>query len=248
MHEELEETFGVPVIEAYGMTEAAHQMASNPLPPGERKPGSVGLPTGLEIAVLGDDGRPAPAGETGRVAIKGPTVFAGYESNHEANADSFADGWFDTGDEGLLDDDGYLFLKGRSKEFINRGGEKVAPAEVEDAMLGHPDVIEAVSFAVPDERLGENVGAAVVLREGAHVTEHELQRRVASRLADFKVPSVVVFVDDIPKGSTGKLQRIGLAERLGVVESVRAGTPGLRRRRATTSNARLRSSGPRRST
>ena len=222
VHEDLEEAFGVPVIEAYGMTEAAHQMTTNPLPPGKRKAGSVGLPTGVDLAVLGMDGHPAAAGETGRVAIKGPTVFAGYESNREANAESFVEGWFLTGDEGLLDDDGYLFLKGRSKEFINRGGEKVAPAEVENALLGHPDVIEAVSFAVSDERLGEDVGAAVVRREGAHVTEHELQRRVASRLADFKVPSVIVFVDEVPKGSTGKLQRIGLAERLGVVESVRA--------------------------
>jgi non-ribosomal peptide synthetase component E (peptide arylation enzyme)/thioesterase domain-containing protein/aryl carrier-like protein len=222
VHEELEEAFGVPVIEAYGMTEAAHQMASNPLPPGARKPGSVGLATGIDIAVLGADDRPAPASETGDVVIKGPTVFAGYESNREANSDSFTNGWFRTGDEGLLDDDGYLFLKGRSKEIINRGGEKVAPAEVEDAILGHPDVVQAVSFAVPNTRLGEDVGAAVVLREGSHVTEHELQERVASRLADFKVPSVVVFVDDIPKGPTGKLQRIGLAERLGVVESARA--------------------------
>ncbi len=221
VHEGLEEAFGVPAIEAYGMTEAAHQMTSNPLPPGERKAGSVGLPTGIEIALLGADGEPVPAGQEGRVAIKGPTVFSGYESNAEANAESFVDGWFLTGDEGTLDDDGYLFLRGRSKEIINRGGEKVAPAEVEDAILGHPDVLQAVSFAVPDTRLGEDVGAAVVVNEGSHVTEHELQERVASRLADFKVPSVVLFVDDIPKGPTGKLQRIGLAERLGIVEEAR---------------------------
>ncbi len=216
VHEDLEQAFGVPVIEAYGMTEAAHQMTSNPLPPGERKAGSVGLPTGVEIAVLGADGRPAATGEAGRVAIKGETVFAGYESNPEANADSFTDGWFLTGDEAVLDDDGYLFLKGRSKEIINRGGEKVAPAEVEDAILGHPDVAQAASFAVPDTRLGEEVGAAVVLRRGAHVSAHEIQRHAAAKLADFKVPRQVVFVDDIPKGPTGKLQRIGLAERLGV--------------------------------
>jgi non-ribosomal peptide synthetase component E (peptide arylation enzyme)/thioesterase domain-containing protein/aryl carrier-like protein len=216
IHAELEEAFGVPVVEAYGMTEAAHQMASNPLPPRERKPGSVGLPTGVEIAVLGEHGLPTRAGEIGDVAIKGSSVFAGYESNKEANAESFVNGWFLTGDEGLLDDDGYLFLKGRSKEIINRGGEKVAPAEVEDAILGHPDVAQAASFAVPDARLGEEVGAAVVLRPGAHVSEHEIQQHAAAKLADFKVPRQVVFVDDIPKGPTGKLQRIGLAERLGV--------------------------------
>ena len=183
------------------MTEAAHQMASNPLPPGERKPGSVGLPTGAEIAVLGEHGLPTRAGEIGDVAIKGSTVFAGYESNKEANAESFVNGWFLTGDEGLLDDDGYLFLKGRSKEIINRGGEKVAPAEVEDAILGHPDVAQAASFAVPDARLGEEVGAAVVLRPGAHVSEHEIQQHAAAKLADFKVPRQVVFVDDIPKAN-----------------------------------------------
>ena len=154
VHAELEEAFGVPVIEAYGMTEAAHQMASNPLPPRERKPGSVGLPTGAEIAVLGERRPPARAGEIGDVAIKGSTVFAGYESNKEANAESFVNGWFLTGDEGLLDDDGYLFLKGRSKEIINRGGEKVAPAEVEDAILGHPDVAQAVELRRPRRQTG----------------------------------------------------------------------------------------------
>jgi oxalate---CoA ligase len=221
VHAELEEAFGVPVIEAYGMTESAHQMTSNPLPPGVRKPGSVGLPTGIEIAVLGADGRPAATGEVGRVGIRGETVFAGYESNKEANAESFSDGWFLTGDEGELDDDGYLFLRGRSTEFINRGGEKVAPAEVEDAILEHPDVVQAVSFAVPDERLGEEVAAAVVLRRGAHVTEHEIQRHAAAKLADFKVPRQVVFVDDIPMGPTGKLRRLGLAERLGIGQVAR---------------------------
>jgi thioesterase domain-containing protein len=174
------------------------------------------VPTGIQIAVLGAVGRPAATGEPGRVAIRGETVFAGYESNPEANAESFTDGWFLTGDEGVLDGDGYLFLQGRTKEIINRAGEKVAPAEVDDALLGHPDVVQAVSFAVPDERLGEEVGAAVVLREGSDVTARELQERVARRLADFKVPRFVVFVDDVPKGPTGKLQRIGLAETLGI--------------------------------
>ncbi|HEU0303201.1 MAG TPA: AMP-binding protein [Gaiellaceae bacterium] len=212
VHRSLERAFGVPVIEAYGMTEAAHQIASNPLPPGERKPRSVGVPTGVEITVLGE-------GEVGEVAIRGDTVFDGYAANPEANAEAFVDGWFRTGDEGSIDEDGYLFLRGRTKEIVNRGGEKVSPAEVEDALLGHPDVEQAASFAVPDERLGEDVGAAVVVREGSSVTERELQERVAEQLADFKVPSTVRIVREIPKGPTGKLQRLGLAERLGITGS-----------------------------
>ena len=218
VYDALEETFGVPVIEAYGMTEAAHQMASNPLPPGVRKRGAVGLPTGIELAVLGSDDHALPPGEVGEVVIRGGTVFAGYESNPEANAEAFIDGWFRTGDEGSFDEDGYLCLRGRIKEIINRAGEKVSPAEVEDALLGHPDVMEAASFSVPDARLGEDVGAAVVLRAESQATERDLQEHAARQLADFKVPSVVRIVDEIPTGPTGKLQRIGLAERLGVTE------------------------------
>jgi acyl-CoA synthetase (AMP-forming)/AMP-acid ligase II len=157
-------------------------------------------------------------GEIGEVVIRGETVFSGYEANPEANTAAFADGWFRTGDEGSFDEDGYLFLRGRSKEIINRAGEKVSPGEVEDVLLGHPDVEQAVSFAVPHERLGEDVGAAVVLREGSRTTERELQEHAAGQLADFKVPSVVAVVDEIPTGATGKLQRIGLAERLGIGE------------------------------
>jgi oxalate---CoA ligase len=209
VHEGLERAFGVPVIEAYGMTEAAHQLASNPLPPAVRKPGSVGVPTGVEVAVIGD-------GEVGEVVIRGDTVFAGYESNPEANAEAFVDGWFRTGDEGFFDEDGYLHLRGRTKEIINRGGEKVSPGEVEGALLAHPDVQQAACFAVPDDRLGEDVGAVVVLRDESLVTERELQQSVATQLADFKVPRIVRPVDEIPKGPTGKVQRIGLAERLGI--------------------------------
>ena len=221
VHDALEETFEVPVVEAYGMTEAAHQMASNPLPPGTRKRGSVGPACGVAIAVLRTDGALAPAGEVGEIVIRGETVFAGYDANPDANADAFVDGWFRTGDEGCFDGDGYLFLRGRIKEIVNRGGEKISPAEVEDALLGHADVEQAVSFSVPHPRLGEDVGAAVVLRPGSQASTRELQECVAARLADFKVPSVVVIVDEIPTGATGKLQRIGLAERLGVVESQR---------------------------
>jgi acyl-CoA synthetase (AMP-forming)/AMP-acid ligase II/thioesterase domain-containing protein/aryl carrier-like protein len=215
--EELEATFGVPVIEAYGMTEAAHQIASNPLPPGERRPGSVGTAAGPELAILDASGRQLPARAIGEVAIRGSSVFSGYESNPEANALAFADGWFRTGDEGYLDDDGYLFLRGRLKEIINRGGEKVAPGEIEEALLAHPAVAQAVAFAVPDARLGEEVGAAVVLRDGAlEPGVQELQAFVGERLADFKVPRTVAVVEEIPKGATGKLQRLGLAERLGI--------------------------------
>jgi acyl-CoA synthetase (AMP-forming)/AMP-acid ligase II/acyl carrier protein len=217
IHEALERAFEVPVIEAYGMTEAAHQIATNPLPPAARKPGSVGRPTGVEIAVR----------EDGEIVVRGETVFDGYDANPEANAQAFVDGWFRTGDEGSLDEDGYLFLRGRTKEIINRAGEKVSPAEVENALLAHPDVEQAASFAVPDTRLGEDVGAAVVVRDGAVVTEHELQALVAERLADYKVPSTVRVVTEIPKGATGKVERLGLAKRLGIVEAGRAFEPAV---------------------
>ncbi|GIV57622.1 MAG: AMP-dependent synthetase [Rhodothermaceae bacterium] len=212
----LEATFGVPVIEAYGMTEAAHQIASNPLPPGVRKPGSVGRPAGPEVALMDAAGRLLPTGTAGEVVVRGPNVTAGYAGNPEANARAFTDGWFRTGDEGYLDEDGYLVLTGRIKEMINRGGEKVAPREVDEVLLDHPAVAQAVTFAVPDERLGEEVGAAVVLHAPGAVDARTLRRFVAERLAAFKVPRHIVFVDAIPKGPTGKLQRIGLAERLGV--------------------------------
>ena len=160
----LEQALGVPVIESYGMTEAAHQMASNPLPPGERKPGSVGVAAGPDITVLGPDGQELPVGSVGEVAVRGASVFSGYENAPEVNASAFTNGWFRTGDEGLLDAEGYLFLRGRIKEIINRGGEKIGPLEIEDALLSHPDVQEAVAFSIPDERLGEEVGAAIVPR------------------------------------------------------------------------------------
>ena len=217
--EELEARFGVPVVEAYGMTEASHQMASNPLPPAARKPGSVGRATGIEITILDPEGRPAAPGSIGEVAIRGATVFDGYEANPEANAAAFVDGWFRTGDEGTLDADGYLSLHGRLKELINRGGEKVAPVEVEEALLSIPGVAQAVVFAMPDPRLGEAVAAAVVEAEGARLTERDLQARVAERLADFKVPRAIRVVPEIPKGPTGKIQRIGMAKRLGLDDS-----------------------------
>ena len=214
--DELRELFGVPVIEAYGMTEATHQMCANPLPPAEAKPRSVGVPTGIDLAVLDGRGRPKPAGVRGEVAVRGPTVIDGYENNPEADRAAFASGWFRTGDEGYVDADGYLFLTGRLKEQINRGGEKISPLEVDEALLGHEAVAQAVTFAVPHPKLGEEVAAAVVTVEGASVTERELRRFLSESLAAFKVPRRVLFLDELPKGPTGKLQRIGLAERLGL--------------------------------
>ena len=212
---ELEATFGAPLIEAYGMTEAAHQMASNPLR-GNRKPGSVGVAAGPEVAVMNDKGDLMTPGETGEIVIRGPNVTAGYENNAKANAEAFCNGWFRTGDQGVLDADGYLKLTGRLKEIINRGGEKISPREVDEVLMDHPAVRQVVTFAMPHEKLGEDVAAAVALRDGFHAGEKELREFAGERLAPFKVPRKIVFLDEIPKGATGKLQRIGLAEKLGL--------------------------------
>ena len=213
---ELESTFNAPVIESYGMTEAAHQMTSNPMPPLARKPGSVGLPAGPEIAIMDADGALQALGARGEVVIRGPNVTDGYRNNPQANDEAYARGWFRTGDQGQLDDDGYLTITGRLKEIINRGGEKISPREVDEALLQHPAVGQAVTFAMPHERLGEEVAAAVVLRDGSAAEERELRRFVGDRLADFKTPRRIVILDEIPKGATGKVQRIGLAEQLGL--------------------------------
>ena len=220
----LAETFGAPVIEGYGMTEAAHQMCSNPLPPRAQKPGAVGVPAGPEVRIADEDAPELLADDAvGEVVISGPNVTPGYEGNPEANAKSFfeAEGrrWFRTGDQGAFDSEGYLTLTGRLKEIINRGGEKVSPLEVDGVLSDHPAIAQAVTFALPHPKLGEEVAAAVVLREGAEATEREIRDFAAERLADFKVPRKVVILEEIPKGATGKLQRIGLAEKLGLVEA-----------------------------
>jgi acyl-CoA synthetase (AMP-forming)/AMP-acid ligase II len=212
----LEETFGCPVIEAYGMTEASHQMASNQLPPGLRKPGAVGAAAGPEIGIFTAEGAALPSGEAGEICIRGENVTLGYRDNPKANADSFRGGWFRTGDEGVMDADGFIRITGRLKEMINRGGEKVAPREVDDVLMEHPAVAQAVTFALPHDKLGEEVAAAVVLREGEAATAKDLRDFAAKSLAGFKVPREIVFLDEIPKGATGKLQRIGLAEKLGL--------------------------------
>jgi acyl-CoA synthetase (AMP-forming)/AMP-acid ligase II len=210
----LTELFAVPVVEAYGMTEASHQMTCNPLPPGTTKRGSVGVATGIEVAILDAEHRLLPPGDRGEVAIRGATVVDGYENNPAANQAAFIAGWFRTGDEGVLDDDGYLFLTGRLKEQINRGGEKISPLEIDEILLRHPAIAEAVTFAIPHDKLGEEIGAAVVLIEGHVVSEAELRDFVRQQLAPFKVPKQIVLVAEIPKGATGKIQRIGLASRL----------------------------------
>jgi acyl-CoA synthetase (AMP-forming)/AMP-acid ligase II/thioesterase domain-containing protein len=215
---ELELLFGVPVLEAYGMTEAAHQMASNPLPPRRRKPGSVGVPVGTRIEVIDDEGHPLEPGRTGEIVVQGDNVIKSYFSNAEANASSFIGSWFRTGDEGYFDEDGYLFINGRTKEIINRGGEKVSPREVEEVLLEHPAVAEAVVFAMRDRWLGEEVAAAVVPRAGRRLDEADLCGFAAKRLADFKLPRRIVFLSELAKGPTGKLQRIGLADRLGILQ------------------------------
>jgi acyl-CoA synthetase (AMP-forming)/AMP-acid ligase II/thioesterase domain-containing protein len=211
----LEQSFGVPLVEAYGMTEASHQIACNPLPPRARKPGSVGVAVGPEVGIMDEAGRLLPAGERGEIVIRGPNVVRGYENNPAANEKSFTAGWFRTGDEGHLDSEGYLYITGRLKEMINRGGEKVSPREVDEVLLDHPAVAQAVTFAVPHPALGEDVAAAVVLREGVYATGSEIRDYAAVHLTAVKVPRQVVIVPEIPKGPTGKLQRIGLAERLG---------------------------------
>jgi acyl-CoA synthetase (AMP-forming)/AMP-acid ligase II len=213
---ELEAVFGAPLIEAYGMTEASHQMASNPLPPAARKPGTVGRAAGPEIAIMDGSGAVLPAGATGEIVIRGPNVTDGYENNPQANAEAFTNGWFRTGDQGTMDADGYLTITGRLKEIINRGGEKISPREVDEVLMDHPAVAQVVTFAIPHEKLGEDVAAVVVLREGQQATERELRDFVGRRLADYKVPRKILFMDEIPKGATGKLQRIGLAQKLGL--------------------------------
>jgi len=208
---QLESRLGVPVLEAYGMTEAAHQMASNPLPPGKRNPGTVGRGTGVRIGILGPEGTELPAGQRGEVVIAGPNVIDGYEDNPAANADSFTAGWFRTGDQGVVDADGYLRLTGRIKELINRGGEKIAPREIDDVLLAHPAVAEAVAFGVPHPMWGEVVAAAVVLHEP--VAEAELLAWCRDRLAGFKCPDHLHVVEAIPRTATGKIQRLSVAAR-----------------------------------
>jgi acyl-CoA synthetase (AMP-forming)/AMP-acid ligase II len=212
MMAKMERVFGAPVLEAYGMTEASHQMCSNPQPPAVRKPGSVGPGTGLKVSIMDAKGNHLPTEERGEVVIQGPNVVDGYENNPEANAASFTNGWFRTGDQGYLDADGYLTLTGRIKELINRGGEKIAPREIDEVLLTHPSVAEAVAFGVPHASWGEEVAAAVVLREPQ--TEAVILNYCKERLADFKRPKKIYIVETIPRTATGKIQRGAVAKAL----------------------------------
>jgi acyl-CoA synthetase (AMP-forming)/AMP-acid ligase II len=207
----LEEMYQAPVLEAYGMTEASHQMTSNPLPPRAARPGSVGVPAGAQVRIIDQAGRPRPDGQAGEVAVRGPGLTPGYRNDPEANAESFVGGWFRTGDRGRLDD-GYLVLEGRIKELINRGGENISPAEVEAVLKEHPAVADAVCFGVADDKYGQVVGAAVVLRGPAD--EAELRRSCRGSLADYKVPKVIHVVPEIPRTATGKVQRVRFAAQL----------------------------------
>jgi amino acid adenylation domain-containing protein len=224
---DIESAFGVPLIEAYGMTEAAPQIASNRLPPFKRKPGSVGAAAGPEVAIMDEAERILRAGETGEVVIRGPNVIDGYDSDAVADAEAFAGGWLRTGDLGHLDADGYLFLTGRLNEVINRGGEKVPPQLVEQVLLEHPAIAEAVVFGIPHPVLGETVAAAIVLKPGNDPGPSVQQVRdfAAERLARFEVPQRIVVVDRIPLGSTGKLARKDLMRALGLGESGGRGRP-----------------------
>ncbi|HUQ84161.1 MAG TPA: acyl--CoA ligase [Gemmatimonadaceae bacterium] len=213
---QLESLYGIPVIEAYGMTEAAHQMASNALPPRPRKPGTVGPSAGPEIRIVDTTGTTVPVGATGEIVIRGPNVMTAYENNPAANADAFYGDWFRTGDQGTMDADGYVSITGRLKEIINRGGEKISPREVDEIMMEHPAVHQWVTFGMPHAMLGEEVAAAVVLKQGAQASDAELREFAKVKLADFKCPKKILIVPEIPVGATGKLQRIGLAQKLGL--------------------------------
>ncbi len=214
--EKMKKVFGAPITEAYGMTETAHQIASNPLPPGIRKPGAVGLGIGVEVAIMDEEGELVSAGMPGEVVARGFNVMDGYENNPEANKEALVEGWLRTGDLGVMDEDGYLTITGRLSERINRGGEKFSPADVDHVLLAHPTVAEALAFAVPHEKLGEDIHAAVVLDKPA--TEQELRQYCADHLADFKVPRRIHILEALPYGKTGKPMRAAMAQTLGLKE------------------------------
>src|SRR6202451_3009507 len=212
--QKIEGLFGVPFVEAYGMTEAAHQMTSNPLPPRHRKAGSVGVGTGLRIRIMNKEGNDLGTNQRGEVAIQGANVFRGYENNPEANARAFVNGWFLTGDEGMLDQDCYLHLTGRIQDIIIRGGENIAPPEVDEILLRHPAVCAAVTFGCVHPTLGEEVAAAVVLHEKNGATEANLIKHACEFLAEYKCPKKIYLVKSIPTTATGKIRRRAVAAAL----------------------------------
>ena len=215
--EKLNEVFNCPVIEAYGMTEATHQMTSNPLPPKSQKPGFVGIPAGPEVCIMDTNNKILNQGEEGEVCIKGENVTSGYENNPDANKNSFSNGWFRTGDQGYFDKDGYLKISGRLKEIINKGGEKISPLEVDNILMDHPNIEQAVCFGYEDKMLGEDIASAIIIKEGMKCTEDDIKIYANEKLAKFKIPKKIFFVNEIPKGATGKLQRNTLAKKFGLV-------------------------------
>lgn len=210
--EQIEATLHAPVVQSYSMTEAAHLMTTNPLPPKTRKTNSVGYGFGVDVGIMDDNGNLLPTGSLGEVVVKGANVIDGYENNPQANATAFVNGWFRTGDQGFLDEEGYLSLTGRLKELINRGGEKISPLEVDDVLLRHPAVSEALAFAVPHKTLGEDIHAAVVLK--SPVDEKQLHSHCSQMLAEFKVPAKFHILEELPRGATGKLQRLNMSKLL----------------------------------
>ena len=216
LYERMEAYFGVPVLEAYGMTEASHQIASNLLPPGRRLAGSVGAPTGVALRIVDNDGVDVEPGSAGQIIIKGPSVTPGYLNNAEANLEAFLDGWFKTGDLGHVDPQGYVQISGRLKELIIRGGENISPVEIEEVLMRHPSVKDAVCFGVPDAKYGEVVAAAVAV--GDPVSDRELRDHCRLALSSFKIPTRIYVLDELPRTVTGKVQRrrmISLLEGLG---------------------------------
>jgi len=213
---DLNEVFSCPVIEAYGMTEATHQMTSNPLPPKQQKAGFVGLPAGPEVCIMNENGDVLKQGDEGEVCIKGENVTVGYDNNEEANKTSFTNGWFRTGDQGYFDKDGYLKISGRLKEIINKGGEKISPLEVDNVLMDHPLIDQAVCFGYDDKMLGENIASAIIIKSGEKCSENDVLQYAQEKLAKFKIPKKIFFVEEIPKGATGKLQRNVLAKKFGL--------------------------------
>ena len=213
---DLNDVFSCPVIEAYGMTEATHQMTSNPLPPKQQKAGFVGLPAGPEVCIMNENGEVLNQGDEGEVCIKGENVTLGYDNNEEANKTSFTNGWFRTGDQGYFDNEGYLKISGRLKEIINKGGEKISPLEVDNVLMDHPLIDQAVCFGYEDKMLGENIASAIIIKSGEICSENDVLEYAKEKLAKFKIPKKIFFVEEIPKGATGKLQRNVLAKKFGL--------------------------------
>ena len=213
---DLNDVFSCPVIEAYGMTEATHQMTSNPLPPKQQKAGFVGLPAGPEVCIMNENGEVLKQGDEGEVCIKGENVTLGYDNNEEANKTSFTNGWFRTGDQGYFDNEGYLKISGRLKEIINKGGEKISPLEVDNVLMDHPFIDQAVCFGYDDKMLGENIASAIIIKSGETCSENDVLEYAQEKLAKFKIPKKIFFVEEIPKGATGKLQRNVLAKKFGL--------------------------------